>query len=172
MTAQLLLTALPCQAGLPQLLYPAGLRPNQLPFPADPVFPNFPPLLAWSSLTALLCRVDCPQLPSLVGLVPSNFHPLLAILCPLGGRIFDHMGAAILCVGVMVNLHITLLLFRIEAWVRGSWFALKGFLDQGGSSLGVWGSLNEGPVVVCRPATHPSHPSRYPGIWKLFTLYN
>ena len=37
-----------------------------------------------------------------------------------------------------------------------SWFALKGVLDQGGGSLGAWGGLDEGPVVVCRPATPPA----------------
>ena len=55
------------------------------------------------------------QLLSLAG------HLVVAILCPHRGRIFDHMGAAILilCVGVIVNLHITLLLDRIEAWCMG-----------------------------------------------------
>nr|KAF6328982.1 hypothetical protein mPipKuh1_008301 [Pipistrellus kuhlii] len=39
------------------------------------------------------------------------------------------------------------------------WFALKGVLDQGGGSLGAWGSLSKGPVVVCRPATYPGDSS-------------
>ena len=84
------------------------------------------------------------------------------------------MGAAIFCVGVMVNLHITLLLDRIEAWCTGggSWFALKGVPDQDWGSLGVWGGLGEGPVVVCRLTTSPGNPSRGPGIWDLFTFYN
>ena len=40
----------------------------------------------------------------------------------------------------------------------GQLFALKGVLDQGGGSLGAWGSLGEGPVVVCRLATPPQRP--------------
>ena len=60
------------------------------------------------------------------------------------------MGAVILYVGVMINLHIILLLDRIEAWcmVGAFWFALKGVLDQSGGFLGVWSGLGEGPVVV------------------------
>ena len=72
------------------------------------------------------------------------------------------MGAAILCVGVMVNLHITLLLDRIETWC----------MDQGGGSLGAWGSLGERPVVVCRLATPSGDPSGGHGIWDLFIFYN
>ena len=48
-----------------------------------------------------------------------------------------------------------------------SWFSLKGALDQGGGFLGAWGSLGEGPVVVCRLAMHPSNPSGGPGIWDI-----
>ena len=68
-----------------------------------------------------------------------------------------HLVAAILCVGVTVNLHITLLLDRIEACCMGgaSWFALKGVLDLGGGSLGMWDGLGKGPVVVCRLAMPP-----------------
>ena len=53
------------------------------------------------------------------------------------------MGAAILCVGVMVSLHITLLLGRIEAWCTG-WGQVvcpKGFPDHSGGFLGVWDGL-------------------------------
>ena len=71
-----------------------------------------------------------------------------------------------------VNLHITLLLERPGAWMKANWFALKGVPDQGGSSLGAWGGLSEGPVVVRRPATLPDDTSRGPGIWNLFTFYN
>ena len=117
--------------------------------------------------------------PSPAGLVPPNCLPLLAILwqpsCVHKGVVtFDHIGAAILCVEVMVNLHIILLLYWIEAWCmdRGQMFALKGVPDQGGGSLGAWGSLSKGPVVVCRPATPPSDPSGGPGIWDIFTFYN
>nr|KAF6331841.1 hypothetical protein mPipKuh1_008150 [Pipistrellus kuhlii] len=116
-------------AYLPQLPSFAGLVPpncsplqawvlSQLPFSAGPVTLNFPPLPAWSPLTALPCRVDHLQLPSLAGLIPPNCPLLLAILCRpscvhMGAAIFDHMGAAILCIGVIVNLHITLLLDRM-----------------------------------------------------------
>nr|KAF6322480.1 hypothetical protein mPipKuh1_008481 [Pipistrellus kuhlii] len=138
------------------------------------VTPNSPPLLAWSPLTALPCRLDHPQLPSLAGLMPPNCPPLLAILCQHRGRIFDHMGAAILCVGVMVNLHITLLLDRIEARCMGGGqlVCLEGVPDQGEGFLGAWGSLGEWPVVVCRLATPPGNPSRGYGVWDLFIFYN
>ena len=84
------------------------------------------------------------------------------------------MGAAILCVGVMVNLHITVLLDRIEAWCMSGagWFALKDVLYQGGGSLGAWGCLGKGPVVVFRLAMPPGDQSRGPGIWSLFIFYN
>ena len=53
-----------------------------------------------------------------------------------------------------------------------SWFALKGVPDQGGGSLGAWGDLGKGPVVVCRPATPPGDPSGDLSIWDLFIFYN
>ena len=56
--------------------------------------------------------------------------------------------------------------------MRTSWFALKDVADQGGGSLGVWGGLGAGPVVVGRPAIPPSDPSGGPGIWDIFTFYN
>ena len=39
---------------------------------------------------------------------------MVAIMYPHGAAICDHMEVAILCLGVMVNLHITLLLDRIR----------------------------------------------------------
>ena len=81
--------------------------------PASLFAPNCPSLQAWSLSTAFPCRPGASQLPSPAG------HLVVAIFCPHRSRIFDHMGAAILCVGVMVNLHITLLLDRIEAWYMG-----------------------------------------------------
>ena len=77
-----------------------------------------------------------------------------------------------MCVGVMVNPHITLLLDRPGVQVGASLFALKGVPDQGGGSLVAWSSLSKEPMVVCRPATPPGDPSRVPGIWNLFTFYN
>ena len=53
-----------------------------------------------------------------------------------------------------------------------SWLALKDFPDQGRGSPGAWGGLEEGPVVVCRPATPLGDPSGGPGIWNLFIFYN
>ena len=84
------------------------------------------------------------------------------------------MGAAILCVGVMVNLHITLLLDRIEAWCTGGdqLVCPEGVPNQGGDSLGAWGRLGKGPVVVCRSAMPPGNPNRGPSICNLFTFYN
>ena len=60
------------------------------------------------------------------------------------------MGIAILCFGVMINVHITLLLDRIEAWCTsgGQLVSLKGVLDRGRGSLGGWGDLGKGSVVV------------------------
>nr|KAF6392642.1 hypothetical protein mPipKuh1_007828 [Pipistrellus kuhlii] len=151
--------------------------------PASLFAPNFPSLPAWSPLTARLCRVDCLQLPSLAGLVPLNCPPLQAWslstafpcwpscgghLCPHRGRNFVHSGAILLCVGVMVNLHITLLLDRIEAWCKGGagWFALKGVPDQGGGSLGC------GAVWARSLWWIAGHSSGGPGIWNLLTFYN
>ena len=37
-------------------------------------------------------------------------------------------------------------------WVGVSWFALKGVPDHGEGSLGEWGGLGKGPIVVCKPA--------------------
>ena len=45
-----------------------------------------------------------------------------------------------------------------------SWFALKGVPDQGRKSIRVWGGLGDGPVVVCKLATHPGDTSGGPGI--------
>ena len=84
---------------------PAWLMSNCSP--ASLFAPNFPHLPAWSPLTVVPCRPCASQMPFPAG------HLVVAILCPHGCRIFDHMGVAILCVGVMVNLHITLLLDRI-----------------------------------------------------------
>ena len=53
-----------------------------------------------------------------------------------------------------------------------SWFALNGVPDQGGGSLGVWGGLGKGPVVVCRLAMPPSDANGGLGIWDLFIFYN
>ena len=53
-----------------------------------------------------------------------------------------------------------------------SWFALKGVLDQVRGSLGAWGGLGKGPVVVCRLATLSGDPSGGSGIWDLFIFYN
>ena len=92
----------------------------------------------------------------------------------MGAAIFDHMEAAILCVGVMVNLHITLLLDRIEAWSLG-WGQLvcpEGCSESGWGFPWVGSDLGKGLVMVCRPATPSGDPSGGPGILDLFIFYN
>ena len=145
---------------------PAWLMSNCSP---ESLFaPNFPPLLAWSSPSACPCSPGPPQMLSPAG------HFVVLNLCPQEGKIFDHMRIATLCIGVTVNLYISLLLDRTEAWYMGeaSWFALKGVPDQVAGSIGVWDGLGKGPVLVFRLAMCPSDPSGVPGICVLFIFYN
>ena len=49
------------------------------------------------------------------------------------------------------------------------WFALQGVLDQGGDSLGAFGDLGEGLVVICRATMPPWQPKQR--LWYLGFIY-